>query len=226
MNLDIFHHFIINPIGSWGLNNLIMGQWKCLFLFIIFSLSVKKLKFMGDLLEFIVDLVAGMMEPVLHEKTDKFLDFFIPLFFLILFSNLFGLIPQQFSFNGHIVVTFTWAFIVFFFGVFQGLKNPKKFIGNFIPHGAPWPFAFLITPLKIISFILSPISLGLRLFVNVLVGHVMITIAEIFGHGSLIVKIPSWLVMIGLSFMETGVGLLQTYIFIMVSINLLKNAIK
>jgi F-type H+-transporting ATPase subunit a len=226
MNIDIFHHFIIYPIFGF-FNNLMMGQLKCIILFLFFSYLVNNWTPMENFFEFIVDFIIKTVDSVLQEKSKYYYEFFIILFFVIFFSNLYGLIPHQFSFNSHIIVTACWALIVFFYGIFQGLKNPIKFFNNFIPHGAPWPFIFLITPLKVISFLLTPVSLSLRLFINVLVGHVMLTIFETFGHeGNFLAQIPSWFFLIGLTVMETGISLLQTYIFLIASINIVKNCIK
>lgn len=226
MNIDIFHHFAIHKTFL-GLNNLVLGQLKCIILFLIFSLLVKHWPPMTVVFEFIIDFVENTVESVMGPKSKYYNEFFIVLFFVILFSNIYGLIPHQFSFNSHIIVTVCWALIVFGYGLFQGLKNPRKFIDNFLPHGAPWPFIFLITPLKLISFLLTPVSLSLRLFINVLVGHVMLTIFETFGlEGPLLAQIPSWFFLIGLTIMEMGIGLLQTYIFLIGSINIVKNCIK
>ena len=226
MNIDIFHHFEIIPLAPWGINNLVMGQWKCLLLFILFSVGVNKWNPMEKFFRWVVSLIENVIRETLGDSYKKHAPFCIMIFFFTLFSNLYGLIPHQFSFNSHIIVTMMWALMVFLYGLFNGLKNPKKFIDNFIPHGAPKGFILLITPIKIISFLLSPISLGLRLFVNVLIGHVMLTIFESFGQGPLISQIPSWFVLVGLTFMELGVSLIQTYIFFIGSVNLIKNCVK
>jgi F-type H+-transporting ATPase subunit a len=172
----------------------------------------------------VVSLIDNIIKETLGDN--KHGPFCIMIFFFTLFSNLYGLIPHQFSFNSHIIVTMLWALMVFLYGLFHGLKKPKKFMNNFIPHGAPKGFILLITPIKIISFLLSPVTLGIRLFVNVLIGHVMLTIFESFGQGPLIAQIPSWLVLIALTFLELGVSLLQTYIFFIGSINLIKSCVK
>jgi ATP synthase subunit 6 len=227
MNINIFHHFEIISLSSWGgITNLVTGQWKCLLLFLMFSLGVKFLKPLRYFFYWIIDIVENGGKEVLGAYYDDHRHFCLTVFLMILFSNLYGLIPRQFSFNAHLIVTMTWALMIFSYGIFQGLKKPIKFINNFLPHGAPKAFILLITPIKIISFILSPISLGLRLFVNVLIGHVMMTIFQAFGQGPLISQIPSWLVLIGLTAMEMGVSLIQTYIFFIGSVNLLKNCIK
>jgi F-type H+-transporting ATPase subunit a len=226
MDIDIFHHFIIKLKGPWGMTNLIIAQIHCLLIFMALIIAIKHSSFFKKFFYFINKMVTDNVKNILGPQNLHHSDFFVGLFLFILISNLYGLLPHAFSFNSHIFITLLWALMVFFYGIFHGLKKPTKFMGNFIPHGAPWPFAFLITPLKIISFLLSPLSLGLRLFVNVLVGHVMLTIFESFGQGPIMAQVPSWIFLIFLTIMELGVSLLQTYIFLISSINIVKNSIK
>ena len=225
MSLDIFHHFEIHPIFL-GLNSLMMGQIKCLILFTIFCLTVRYFKPMQYFFAWLIDLVENLVESILGIHYKKHFHFFMILFLFILMGNLYGLIPHQFAFNGHLSVTMTWALIVFFYGLIRGLMRPVNFIHNFLPHGAPWPFIFFITPLKFLSFFLNPISLGLRLFINVLIGHVMLTIFQIFKNGGIISKGSSLMALMGFSVIEFGVSLLQSYIFLIASINLVKTAVK
>lgn len=225
MSLNIFHHFEISS-KILGLNSLMIGQIKSLILFTIFSIAVYYFKPFQYFFAWLVDIVENLLKSIMGPIYKNHFHFFMILFLFIMMGNLYGLLPHAFAFNGHIIVTMTWALIVFGYGLIRGLMKPINFIHNFLPHGAPWPFILFITPLKLLSFCLSPISMALRLFINVLIGHVMMTIFEIFSEGGLISQTSSLFAIIGFSIMELGVSLLQSYIFLIASINLVKTAVK
>ena len=120
--------------------------------------------------EFVADLVRS------SAGTDglRFFPFVFSLFIFILFANMLGMIPIFFTTTSHIIVTFTLAMmvmtVVIGYGVF---KHGFKFLKLFVPSGIPLVLYILITPLEIISFLSRPISLSVRLWANMLAGHIL-----------------------------------------------------
>ncbi|WP_163467776.1 F0F1 ATP synthase subunit A, partial [Klebsiella michiganensis] len=87
--------------------------------------------------------------------------------------NLFGMIPYAFAVTSHLIVTFGLAALVISVVLIYGfMKHGTHFLGLFVPSGVPKPLLAILVPIEIISFISRPISLSVRLFANVLAGHI------------------------------------------------------
>src|SRR5690349_22630146 len=131
---------------------------------------------------FIDDMVQVNIGP----EGAKFVPYIFSLFLFILFANLLGLLPlaiipglhaftttSQFSITGVLaVVSFSMVILVGFW------RHGLHFFSLFVPHGTPLPMIPLIAPIEFISFMVRPFSLGLRLFVAMIAGHILM---EVFG---------------------------------------------
>ncbi|MDP2211320.1 MAG: F0F1 ATP synthase subunit A [Candidatus Aquicultor sp.] len=151
----------------------------------------------------------------------KWLPFIGSLFFLILFSNLLGLIPGSNSPTSNINMTATLAIIVFLTFVGAGMvkQGPFAYMKNLAPHGMPGWLYVILYPLEIFSQLAKPLSLALRLFANLLAGHILILslLALIIMSGSIIVApIPFAFSIIMYAF-EIFVSFIQAYIFAVLS---------
>ncbi len=159
-----------------------------------------------------------VLKPNLHEKTDKFLPYFLTLFTAILVSNLLGLLPWGSSATGNIATTAGLALCTL--GLMAGMGIKENGIGGFLhgfaPPGVPMWLMPLIIIVEVASFFIRPFALTIRLFANMLAGHAVI--AVLLG---LIVTplfaIPSIAVATGVMALEIIVALIQAYIFIMLS---------
>ena len=111
---------------------------------------------------------------------NRFLPLLTTLFFMILFMNLTGIIPGlNLAGTSVIAMPLLLAAISYFTFIYAGLKkSPKNFIKNSLfPSGVPWPIYILVTPLEFIStFIIRPVTLTLRLLMNMMVGHLMLVL--------------------------------------------------
>lgn len=127
--------------------------------------------------EFVQDLVTSQVG---HEGR-RYFPFVFSLFMFILVGNLMGMLPYAFTFTSHIVVTFALAAVVFVVvtGVALAIHG-TKFFGYFLPEGAPKALAPLIIPIEIISYLSRPVSLSVRLFANMVAGHVMLKVFATF----------------------------------------------
>ncbi len=141
--------------------------------------------------EMLYEFVAGMVRQVAGEEGMRFFPFVFSLFSFILISNLIGLVPYTFSVTSQIVVTFSFAILVMTIVVAYGFyRNGFGFLKLFVPHGVPAPVLVVLVPIEIISFLSRPVSLSVRLFANMLAGH--ITLAVFGGFVALLLGAGAW----------------------------------
>jgi F-type H+-transporting ATPase subunit a len=167
--------------------------------------------------EFVQDLVVGQV----GEEGKRFFPFVFTLFMFVLFGNLLGLLPYAFTYTSHIAVTFGLAAIVFVLITVVALAiHGTKFFGYFFPEGAPIWLAPIIVPVEIVSYLSRPVSLSIRLFANMVAGHVMLKVFATFVvllgslgiFGPLVAVLPLS-VNVALVGFEVLVAFLQAYVF-------------
>lgn len=99
------------------------------------------------------------------------------IFIFILFCNLLGMFPGTFTATSHILVTFILALVVFLAVTLTGLmRHGLHFFSLFLPAGTPWWLVPVIVPLEIFSFLVRPFSLSIRLFANMMAGHIILKV--------------------------------------------------
>ena len=141
--------------------------------------------------EMAYETVLGMCTETIGPEGRAFFPFVFTLFFFILFGNLLGVFPLFFTFTSHIMVTLALSLLVFVLVTVVGLKeHGLHWFSYFVPQGIPKALAPLMVAIEFISYLSRIISLSVRLFANMMAGHVML---EVFG---------SFIVMLG------GLGLL------------------
>ncbi len=144
---------------------------------------------------------------------------FLTFFFFIVTCNLMGLCPLFTTATGNINVTFGLATVTFFFMVFGALytNGPVKFFKSFAPSGVPWPILFLIVPLEMIGLVIKCAALTIRLFANMLAGHIvvfsLVGLLVAFGYAAL----PALAMALAISMMEIFIAFLQAYVFTLLS---------
>ncbi|MBW8271406.1 F0F1 ATP synthase subunit A [Caldovatus aquaticus] len=127
--------------------------------------------------EFVHEMATGQI----GEEGKRFFPFLFSLFMFILFGNLLGMLPYAFTFTSHIAVTFTLAAIVFVLITAVGLAiHGWHWFSYFKPEGLNPALAVLVVPIEIISYLSRPISLSVRLFANMVAGHVMLKVFASF----------------------------------------------
>ena len=110
-----------------------------------------------------------------------FFPFVFTLFFFVLMGNLLGLLPYAFTYTSHIAVTFSLAVLVIALVTLVALRiHGLHFFSYFFPPGAPKLLAPLIIPVEIVSYLSRPVSLSIRLFANMVAGHVMFEVFATF----------------------------------------------
>ncbi|ENZ83308.1 MULTISPECIES: F0F1 ATP synthase subunit A [Caulobacter] len=170
--------------------------------------------------EMLYGLVDGLAESIMGHDGKKFLPFVFTLFAFVLFMNMQGMF-LVFTSTSQLAVTLTLGLMVIATVVIVGFaKNGFKFFKLFFPSGVPWPLYILLTPIEIISFLIRPITLGLRLFGNMLGGHVVLKIFAgfvialgglgVLGWAGSALALTSVVALTALEFM---VAFLQAFVF-------------
>ena len=178
-------------------------------------------KFAAGLEAVMLYLRDEVFMPVIGHGGERYIPFVLTLFFFILFCNLFGLMPYGSTPTGNIGVTATLAAITFIVVEIAGMRAlGKGYIGTIIywPHDMPLVGKLLLTvimtPVEIIGKFTKPFALTVRLFANMIAGHVIILaligLIFMFGYG---VVLPAGLMALGIMLLEILVAFIQAFIF-------------
>lgn len=179
------------------------------------------------------EFVVGMMKESLGEEGMKFFPLVFTIFMFVLMANVIGVIPFTFSVTSHLIVTVALALIVFLTVLLYGLyKNGFKFFKVFVPSGVPIYILPLITAIEIISFLSRPVSHSVRLFANMLAGHITLKVFAGFvaslgalgATGILGATLPLAMTT-ALSALELLVAFLQAYVFAILTCIYLNDAL-
>ncbi len=170
---------------------------------------------------FIIFVRDEIAEPTLGKNYHKFLPYLLTLFFFILFGNFLGLIPFSATFTSNIAVTSTLALLSFLMIQLGGIRH-NGFFGYFkglVPHGIPVWLLPLMIPVEVLGLFTKPIALAIRLFANMIAGHIVILalIGLIFFMGTIFIAPISVAFAVFIYLLEILVALLQAYIFTMLT---------
>lgn len=173
--------------------------------------------------------IDDMLEANVGKEGRKYVPYIFSLFMFILFANLLGLLPvgvvpgvHAFTFTSHFTVTGVLAILSFAIVLIVGFwKHGLHFFSLFVPHGTPLWLIWLIPVIELISFLVRPFSLALRLFVAMMAGHVLLKVLASFVIGSVnagavyggFIGIPSLILMVAISALEILVAGIQAYVF-------------
>lgn len=180
------------------------------------------------------EFVANMVRSSAGTAGMKFFPLVFCLFTFIFVANLLGMVPYFFTVTSHIIVTFALSMVVFLTVVIYGFaKNGPKFLKLFVPSGVPGYILPIVAPIEFISFMSRPISLSVRLFGNMLAGHITLkvftgfAVMMIAGLGALgwFAAILPLLMAIALTGLEFLVGAVQAYVFAVLTCMYLNDAI-
>jgi F-type H+-transporting ATPase subunit a len=183
--------------------------------------------------ELAYEFVADTIRSTAGEGGMRFFPLVFSIFMFILVSNVIGLIPYNFTVSSHIIVTVALALLVFFTVVIYGFwKNGLHFLNLFVPKGVPFLLLLMIVPIEVFSFFVKPVSHSVRLFANMLAGHITLKVFAGFvtmlgGFGVL-----GWLgatlplaMTIALTALELLVAVLQAYVFTILTCIYLNDAL-
>jgi F-type H+-transporting ATPase subunit a len=179
------------------------------------------------------EFVANMLRDAAGSHGMKFFPFVFSLFMFVLFANLFGLFPYFFTVTSHIIVTFALAILVIGTVIVYGfMKNGFGFLKLFVPSGVPGILVPLVVLIEVISFLSRPISLSVRLFANMLAGHItlkvfagFVTSLTAFGVAGVAGAILPLAMTVAITALEFLVAFLQAYVFAVLTCMYLNDAL-
>lgn len=179
------------------------------------------------------NFIAGMVKDNAGPDAMKYFPLVFTIFTFVLMGNLLGMMPFSFTYTSHIIVTLALALIVITTVILVGLfRHGLHFFSLFFPSGVPWPIYFILTPVEIISFLARPFSLSMRLFLNMMAGHMVLKIFAGFcvmlvslGGVLSVTSVIPFAVKFAVTGFEFGVAFLQAYIFTVFTCLYLRDAI-
>nr|ACZ96456.1 ATP synthase subunit 6 [Didymium iridis]ACZ96457.1 ATP synthase subunit 6 [Didymium iridis] len=230
MLFNPFEQFEIILLGSFGFNSFDLSLTNLSLLTIVISLLlisltsliVKSSTFIPNNWQYLVEIIYQFVFSIVAEQAGRkgfaYFPHLFTIFNLILLYNLSGLVPFSFTVSSHVIITFTLALSYFIAWIIVGIiKLGPKFLGVFCPKNMPLWLLPLLICVEFLSFSLRPISLGVRLFANMLAGHILLHIlagAFIYLMAKLIIlAIPAYAIVSAIAVLELGIGFLQAYIF-------------
>ena len=164
------------------------------------------------------EFVANMVRDNAGDGGKPYFPFIFTLFIFILFANMQGLIPKTFTVTSHVIVTFALAAVVFVGVTIIGIvKHRMRFLTLFVPSGLPIFLVPLLVPIELISYLIRPITLSVRLFANMMAGHTLLVVLSGFAvslSGFFILPALAPLAVTAAMYgLETIVSFLQAYVF-------------
>ena len=186
-----------------------------------------------SLAEISYEFVANTVRSSAGAEGMKFFPFVFTLFMFVLAANLIGLIPYTFSVTSQLIITATLALLVFFLVIGYGFwKNGLQFFNVFVPKGVPKLILPAIVAMEMLSFLSRPVSHSVRLFANMLAGHITVQVFAGFvimlGSAGILglfgATLPFILVVL-LYALELLVAFLQAYVFAILTCIYLNDAI-
>jgi F-type H+-transporting ATPase subunit a len=247
MTIDPIHQFNIEnlfKIGQFG-DHTIYFTNSSLYMFV--AVAIISLLMIGgaasgqlvpgrfqSMAEITYEFVATTIRSTAGTEGMKFFPLVFSLFMFICVSNLVGIIPYTFTISSHIIVTVALALLVFFIVIIYGFhKNGMKFFSIFVPSGIPIFVLPLVVFIEIFSFFLRPVSHSVRLFANMLAGHIALKVFAGFvamlgvslGAIGWIGGVLPLALTVALTALELLVAFLQAYVFAILTCIYLNDAL-
>jgi F-type H+-transporting ATPase subunit a len=161
------------------------------------------------------EFIASMIRENAGREGMRYFPFIFSLFMFILVGNLLGMIPYTFTYTSHIIVTFAMALVVIVGVTVIGFaRHGAHFLMLFVPSGVPIALLPLLVVIEVLSYLIRPISLSVRLFANMTAGHTMLKVFA--GFVVALGIVGGWAPLafvVALTALEVGIAILQAYVF-------------
>jgi F-type H+-transporting ATPase subunit a len=239
MELDVFHLFLWEPIAFEGtpfaINRVVLLMFLAALLTIaFFYLGARRQQAVPKGMQALAEtgylfVKNNIAIDVIGPQGARFAPFLASMFFFIFFANLLEIVPGvNFPVTSRMALPAILSLLTYLVFNFVGIKKQgfRYFKDTLFPPGVPWPIYFILTPIELFSvFVIRPLTLAIRLFANMLAGHVLLTVFFLFtqdlvfdgGLAGLPLGILTFLVACILIVFEMMVILIQAYIFTVLS---------
>jgi F-type H+-transporting ATPase subunit a len=250
--IDPMHQFQIAPLGGGELEatpflftNSALWMLIVLFAIVLFMWGGMKRQLVPGRWQAAVEGLTGFIDNITRANIGpegrKYLPWVFTAFVFILFSNWMGSMPfaivpgvHPFTVTSQFTVTAVMSIISFAIVLGVGFwKHGLHFFSLFVPHGTPFILKILIAPIEFVSFLVRPFSLGLRPFVAMFAGHILL---EVFGNfvvqglnagGPMgyFISLLCFVFVVGVSALELLVGAIQAFVFALLTSLYIKDAV-
>ena len=184
-------------------------------------------------IETLYETIMQLLLDSINMEGEKYFPFISVLFSFILFSNLIGLVPYNFTITSHLIVTFMLSLSVFIGVTIIGVQKHKfEMLSLFIPANTSFILALLLVPIEFFSYVFKPVSLGVRLFANLMAGHTLLKVIVGFSWSMLLVEnflvivhVLPLLILVIFMGLELGVAMIQAYVFTLLTCIYLNDSI-
>lgn len=244
--VDPLHQFVVHPIGQplsiagvdVSFTNASLWMVVTVLAVSAFSiLAMNKRALVPGRWQLMAEMSYTFIDDLVRDNAGasakRFMPFIFCLFMFIFFANMIGLFPYAFTVTSHIIVTFALAITVFLGVTLTGFAlHGFKFLKLFVPHGVPLALMPLVVAIEVISYFSRPISHSVRLFANMLAGHIMLKVFAGFvlsfltmGAVGLVGMILPLFMITALTALELLVAALQAYVFTILTCMYLNDAL-
>lgn len=177
--------------------------------------------------EMIYELVTGMVNEMIGPAGRPYVPFVFTVFLFVVLGNLLGLLPYSFTYTSHFAAVGCLSVFIMLATAFFGLKKKGlRWFSVFLPHGAPLALAPILVPIEIFSFMSKPLSLTIRLSVNMMAGHIIMKVIAGFVHS--LSFWGGWVPLLFVSCLilfELMIATLQAYIYTVLTCVYLNDAV-
>jgi len=179
-----------------------------------------------SLAEVFYELIANMIRENVGSDGRRYFPFIFTLFMFVLFGNAIGLIPGSFTITSHIIVTFALALFIFIATTVIGFaRHGTHYLRMFFPHGAPLWTSVILIPVELVSYLSRPVSLSVRLFANMTVGHVLLKVIAGFVTALGVFGVVPLAGLVVVTALELMIAVIQAYVFAILSCVYLNDAL-
>ena len=250
------NHLMVNsPLEQFEVSNLIginapilgylnitltnLGLYSLLVLFLIVGIHYaanNEVKLVPSKWSIVLESLYASIHSMVREQLGKevYLPFIYSIFFFILIANLTGNIPYSFTITTSIIVSIGFSFTILIAVTILGLSIHKlHFFSYFVPSGCPLALVPLLVLIESVSYLARALSLGIRLFANMCAGHTLMKILSTFlyklflsGPVVAVLTLIPFTVFLAICGLELAVSLIQAYVFTLLTISYIKDAIE
>lgn len=183
--------------------------------------------------EVLYGVVGGLLKDTVGSKGQTYFPFIFTLFSFLLIANLIGLIPYSFTVTSHLIVTFSIAIMTFLgINIICLREHGHRAFSLFLPKGSTLSLAFILVPIELVSYLVRPVSLSVRLFANMMAGHTLLKVIAGFswtmmlsGGALFLAHFLPLLILVLVMALEFGVALIQGYVFTILTCIYLNDAL-
>ncbi|HEY8189497.1 MAG TPA: F0F1 ATP synthase subunit A [Micavibrio sp.] len=243
---DPLHQFVVEPIipihvGGIDLSFTNSALWMAIGVVVstmFLTMSMKRSALVPSraqvMSEMLYEFVANMIRENIGPAGRQYFPLIFTLFMVVLMGNLLGLIPYSFTYTSQLIVTGALALMIFLMVMVLGvIRHGLHFFSIFLPPGVPLWLMPLVLPLEIVSFLIRPITLSVRLFANMMAGHLMLKVFAGFSVAMISAGALGWM---GAAFpmlfntvltgFELMIALIHAYVFSVLSCLYLKDTVE